>query len=386
MPVSLLSLGALPSAGSLAWWLLAKLGPAVKPLLDDPAGAVQRVGDALVWNGTGGQKVLAGLESLSESQTRIVNVVQHIEAGQVATAGTLGTLLNFSMVHLGLTALAAVLMTARMLALQRRLTDIGRDLDDVQTYLKAQTEANLSASLDALARHESGHKDQDDDLRHALKVSNLVAHVYGPLVQTEAHGRRRLLVLNYSGRCYLLSLLTEVRCLILSENLNEAQRRIANEKPALQALAQATFQEVMGKAPETYLHPSLRADQVTLDLLAEVYQQAHRAGAVTDVQIRDAGQMFEYFREKIYGARRWGGWVLGLGRRARATALTKLKYLMACLEETNRIEALRLRIEEAQRGAYSLRELEREVVALREQTARAPGEGEAPAAFAYAFA
>jgi hypothetical protein len=51
----------------------------VKPLAEDPAGAIQRVGDVLVWNGSNGRTVLATLESLSDGQERIEQVVNRIE-------------------------------------------------------------------------------------------------------------------------------------------------------------------------------------------------------------------------------------------------------------------------------------------------------------------
>ena len=130
--------------------------------------------------------------------------------------------------------------------------------------------ARRQASLDALARYEQ--KQQDKDLDTALTQSNHAAHVYCDLVQREAHGAKRLPVLNQCGRCYLLALLTELRCLVLADNLVEAERRSANEKATLTDLAKVTFEEVLGRSPEVYLDPSrMKKDQEEfLRLRAEI--------------------------------------------------------------------------------------------------------------------
>src|SRR6516225_2098484 len=68
-------LGLIPAKGQLLPILLRegiRLGlPFAQQIAQDPAGTVSRVGEALVWNGTKGQQVLAGLASLSEGQSRI---------------------------------------------------------------------------------------------------------------------------------------------------------------------------------------------------------------------------------------------------------------------------------------------------------------------------
>src|SRR5207244_2452749 len=107
-------------------------------------------------------------------------------------------------------------------------------------------------------------------------------------------------------------------------------------------------------------HPSLQARGVTLELLTEVYRQAHLAGAIADGNFRNASQMFEHFRPKICGLRS----VLEAITYSSATVdgmVLRLKTLMVCLEEVNRMESLRMRLAHAREGNYSLLELEQEI-------------------------
>jgi hypothetical protein len=177
--------------------------------------------------------------------------------------------------------------------------------------------------------------------------------------------------LNQCGRYYLLALTAQVRCLILSKDYPIAGQRLVDEKPTLTVLAKTTFDEVLGKSPERFLDPHLQSENVTLGLLTELYQQAHQIGAVNGAELDDASHVFdEHFRKKVYGAR---GWFPAVGR-AKEQLLTKLKYLMACVEEVRRIDSLRLRIDEVVRGRLSFQELETAVAETKKQMAKTAGD------------
>ena len=99
------ALGLIPNHTGLSWWLVRELrrfaGPGVRQFVEDPSGAVRRIGDELVWDGPKGREVIAGLESLSESQARIQQVVGNIEQAQIGITAGLGTLTSLSMTTLG---------------------------------------------------------------------------------------------------------------------------------------------------------------------------------------------------------------------------------------------------------------------------------------------
>ena len=375
---TLLTLGQVAGRTPLLTWLAAKLGPAVGNLLNDPQGTLHRVGDVLVWGGESGQRVLALLEDLSGGQNHLAASMQNIETAQIKTAASLGALVPLAMFGLGVTALATHLMKSRLDALDRRLQSLEQQVADVKAMLAARLQADLEVSLRHLELYDREHKEAH--LHTAFQQSAFATSVYRALVRQEATGPRRLPVLHHCGRCYLLALMTQARCRVLAEDADDAERTLAGERETLVALARTMFEEVLGKTPEIYLAPQLSAEGVTLEVLAEVYQQAHRAGAVRGEYVRDAAQLFEVFRSKLFGTGRLIGPLHN--QQVRSTVVSKLKLLMACLEEVNRVESLRLRIDVARRAGGTLKELEE---AVRQQSDR-DGTAGGPDIHAYALA
>jgi hypothetical protein len=308
-----------------------------------------------VWQTNGGREVIATLENLSESQNRVESAVAHIETAQIGMAHGLSNLTSLSMASLGVVSLSAGFMIWQMSALDRRLSIVGKQISDIQVRLDAVQQAHLQTSLDFLSKYDRAKS--DNDLDHALKESTFATNLYRNLVNAEVGGDRRLVALNQCGRYYLLALTTQMRCLISCQDLAEAEKRIAGEQQSLAALAKTTFDEVLGKAPEAYLDPALKPDHVTLELLTKIYQQAHQLRVTTEDRYPDAAQVFEQLRPRLYGA---GGW-FGMVGKAKSSMLTKLKYLMACLEDVGRIESLRLRIADAIQGRLSFQELQQAV-------------------------
>jgi len=207
--------GILPSLGvDIGQWFLQKALPfaaaRILPIMDDPTGAAQRLGDLVIWQGTSGQKVLGMLGGISESQTRIEGAVERIETAQVAMSGTLGTVLNISLFHLGFSAFAAGFMLYRLKSLDHRLKALGQQAIDIKDHLDAMTQAGLGNGLTHLDRFEK--KSKHADLDQAFRDCNLTRILYQRLVANELVGPKRLPVLNHCSRCYLLALMATVRC------------------------------------------------------------------------------------------------------------------------------------------------------------------------------
>ena len=154
MPAVIHALGLIPNHTGLTWWLVRDLTrlavPGVRQFVEDPSGAVRRIGDVLVWDGPKGREVIAGLESLSESQARIQQVVGNIEQAQIGITAGLGTLTSLSMATLGLGALAAGFMLHRLNALDKRLEGFGNQLADIKAVLGSQNRAHLGTALQHL--------------------------------------------------------------------------------------------------------------------------------------------------------------------------------------------------------------------------------------------
>ena len=126
-----------------------------REIVQDPSGTISRLGDLVVWNGSSGQKVLAGLETLNEKQDRIEGVVQHIETAQIGMASSLGMLTSLSMASLGIGLLSAVHMGYRVRALDARMASIGEKLSDILAILKDKELVNLMGAV-ATSKNTSG--------------------------------------------------------------------------------------------------------------------------------------------------------------------------------------------------------------------------------------
>ena len=374
----------LPRQADLLTWTVGKLAPALRLMVNDPEGTLHRIGDVLVWDGPTGRRMVAGLEGLGDAQARIEGVVNHLGAGQLAASATLGSLARCSMLNLGVTALGGALMLARVEALHRRLDDLATRLDDLEAHVAAWNQATLRTGLEFLGHYE--RHGGASDLHSALEGCTQARNVYRSLLDREVQGRRRLAVLEQCGRTYILALLGQARCLVLRGEPAQAEGLLAQERPTREALAAAAFAAALGKSPEAFLHPNFGGDGVTLALLAEVHRQAGLAGAIAPDRAGDAARLFEDLRGRIYAGRPWD--VFAPRGKARAGLLAGLRHLMACLEEVNRVEGVRLRLEHARLGGYDPADLERAVAAEAPQVSGdeevgSPGEERA---FAWAFA
>ena len=160
MPAVIHALGLIPNHTGLTWWLVRDLTrlavPGVRQFVEDPSGAVRRIGDVLVWNGPKGREVVSGLESVSESHARIQQVVGNIEQGRIGITAGLGTPTSLSMATLGLGALAAGFMLHRLNALGKRLEGFGNQLADIEAVLGSQNRAHLGTALQHLQFFEDG--------------------------------------------------------------------------------------------------------------------------------------------------------------------------------------------------------------------------------------
>jgi hypothetical protein len=382
MPIPAI-VGPVTDLGPILYWLIKRGIDVVGPLMSDPK-RLSRIGELIVWQGESGQQVVAGLASVSENQQRIERAIANIETTQLALSGSLDVVQGLSMATFGVTSLAAGFLLWRLKSLDNRLTQLAKRIDDIEERLEANDKAMLAGSLAFLCEYEN--KGRRDDLDRALDKARHSALTYADLVEHEIEGRRRLPVLNYRGRRYIMSLMTELQCMILREDHPEAVGRAEAEKPRLKRFVEATFQETVAKAPEVYLDPALAREGVTLELLASLYEQLQHAGVVTDRDLRDAAGLFEHLREPIYRSRRsMFSRVWSPVGKAKARCLANLRYLIASVEDANRIESIRLLIAESQKRGFSLRELSERIKAWRADASGGQAEPAGSPILAYAF-
>lgn len=358
--------------------------PDMAPILADPRGIVTRFGDTLIWSGPSGERLLGGLESLTDSHARIESAVNTIETTQLSLQGVLGLANAVSITTLGITSLSGAFMSFRLQALSKRIHSLSRTIKDVEGKIDAQHKAHLKSSVQFLREYED-HPDQEDKLRRALDEARHAANIYGALAAEEAGTDCRLPVLNCRGRLYFLSLLTELRCMVSADDSNQALERVDEEELCLTKVAEACFQKTLGREPERYLQASFREHNVGLDLLTSVYQQAKALKVIDQPAIDDASKMFEYVRDSLQRRRSPWDWYRSL-RTDVSVDLQNLRYLLACLEETSKIRGLQLLVGEVHRRQGSIAELMAKLQEWKQQLSKPqPVNDGAPNVFAYAF-
>lgn len=353
----------------------------LRELLSDPVGHVVRVGDTLVWSGPSGQKVIGGLETLAESQGRIESAVVSIESAQVAMQGTLGVVQSLSIATLGVTSLTGAFMALRLQALYKRMENVSRSIKDLEGKIDAQNKAHLKSSIQFLREHDEKPGD-GSKLRQALGEARRATNIHESLAIEEANGLARLPVLNYRSRFYVISFLTELRCMMSTDDSEQAMVRINEEQQSLKKIAAACFDQTLKTDPERYLRASFQQKGVSLDLLADIYKQARQIGIIDQPSVEDANGMFEHVRGKLHKRRSFRNWMFGAKVE---DELQKLRYLLACLEETSKIDGLKLMIEDVHQKKESLSELMMKLRDWKDKQAVQTPAGEVPPVFAYAF-
>tara|TARA_B100001093_G_C26799415_1_gene1002655 strand:+ start:291 stop:1436 length:1146 start_codon:yes stop_codon:yes gene_type:complete len=312
--------------------------PAIQTVLQDPHGFASRVGDMVVWNGSKGQEVVAGLQTLGDSQQRIDQALISIESTQIVANSALSSLQYVSFATLGLTTLTGGIMLWRLEALNKRFDRLSQQVKDLEDKLDAQNKAKLRTSIQNLREYDD--RGEESSLARARENAQDAANLYGDLTCRECHSKSpRLDVLNYRGRCYLLSLVTELRSLLLKEQPNEAISRFLEEKDNIEQFARATFDSAIEGNPQLFLSEDMKNQGTTLDLMTEIYQSAQRVGVFTEAQISSPCDMFEYCRSKGIKGKPLVKWRT---KHASISLAKRLKYLMACLEDIGRAESLKI--------------------------------------------
>jgi len=146
--------------------------------------------------------------------------------------------------------------------------------------------------------------------------------------------------------------------MVLRGDAAEAVDRVEKEKPRLQLLVDTTYRQTLANAPELFLDASLASSGVTLELMTDLYQQLEHAGVLKDVEIRDACDLFEHLRARIFERKTtlWRPF-----RRAKTDCLKRLRYLISCVEDCNRIRSMGMLIEDAEILGLSLADISEQV-------------------------
>jgi hypothetical protein len=255
---------------------------------------------------------------------------------------------TLSIATLGITSLSGAYMVWRFHSLNKRFDKLSEAMQDVEDNVAAANKAHLDVAVQKLG--EFDESSNEDALRKGRDEGQEAAAIYGDMAWREASKKKpRIEVLNYRSRCYLLALMAELQSRISLADLPAAIKRVNTEKPRLQSLAKSVFDAVIQGKPELYLRGDMAKEGITLELMTELYQQAKNAGAVASPEVDSAGHLFEHCREKGIA-----GSGFRLFRRDTKHDALQLRYLLASLEEINRIDGMRLLMAEAHENKASI--------------------------------
>jgi len=356
--------------------LLQQKGPEMLDLaMQQGTLMLDRIGDVIKVS-FGNEKLLVGMEQLSENSRRVEQVIKGVQASQIQIAQGMGALQTMSLVGMGMTGVTSAMLLMRLNLVEKYCRETLRLVKRLVVDAEVDKLARLKNGLSLLIRFEEGGRKEFGLAQDATSTCNTSANTFSQLLRSAlADPKLGFPAINHYRRCLLLALLGEVRGLLIEEKAKYALDRLKDEKPVFEETSKRMFDDVLGKGPERFLEPWFSRQQVTLDVLTDVWQQARLAGAVDPASTAESpSEVFERLRGKIFRY----SWrpIFSMRGKPAERELEKLKYLMACLEETNRVEAVRLRIESALQQKQSLLELESDLSRIQRNVRSADSETE----------
>ncbi len=345
----------------IASWLLAhssELGDAgarvVRPVmaaLTDPGASVDRIGSTLVSLQNGQVEVIGLLHQHTTRLDGIGVAVDGVGRAVDNVAQSIGVLTSLTMVGLGLSVLSQVHVALQFAALTRRIKTIDHNVQAIQQLLMQDRRGRLDRGLDDLYRAEqvaasdpSAGRGYIQDARTALADSraSYARQLAGLLGQPNPEQPAYIWMV---ARHLTAAALGEATCYLRRQEPRHAADVLRSTVGALRAHATAVFGRTVGGNPARYLMPAMAPHGITLDVIAELYRQAHHANVINKNQAVTAADVFEFLRARLDEARdpRFG----------RASKVERLRIefaeASAAIEEVNRLHGLALVIDQCAR-------------------------------------
>ena len=375
---------------TLAPWLLAhseELGNAAarlaRPLMaaiTDPTASVDRIGSVLVAQQNGHREVIGLLHQHTGQLDVITAAVDGIGSSVDVIGHSIGFLSSLTMVGLGVAVLSQVHIAAQFAALTRRINTIDRGVQAIQELLVQGHRAALHQGLDTLRRAEAvagsdahAARQFTYDARQTLSGSRtLYAQQLAALLGQPSRAQTAYTWM--VARHLTTATLGEATSYLRIQQPGQAADVLRSGGQSLRAHATAVFARTVGQNPARFLMPSLAEHGVTLEVVAELYRQAHHAGVVGDCHAT-AGEVFESLRARVGEATdpRFG--------RARKVERLRVEFAEAgaAIEEVNRLQGLALAIEQCSRSGHDYLAVTQQILAAVE--ALHPSDGTCFAAF-----
>jgi hypothetical protein len=328
-------------------------------MLANPEGAVRRAGNLIVFGQPGGgEKVIAFIEQTAPRIEAIEHAVDGLHVGQAAISSSLASLQTISMITLGITALTPVILSVQLVALNRRLGAIQKQIANLHKKFDAAVHAELEAGLEMLRKGQdfldqrdrvNAYQSLNGALPFCYKTMNYYAKLLGNSLAEAKVNREEARLL---ARHLSVAVIGVASCHIGLEQDQNAFAKSGVQLDLLRKTAKLVFHELIGRDPAPYLLPPMREHGVTLDFMAKLFQQARDAGAVDPAQDTSSSGWFEQHRDALVHAstkeplfaskKKWYG-----------TLRAQLQEAVAAVEETNRVIGLARLVEEVRSSGQS---------------------------------
>ncbi len=341
--------------------------PHVQKLIADPSGYFSRTGDVLVWNSAQGQETIAVLQGVADTQKRIEKTVNNTAEISLNNSQAISSLTAISFAGIGVTALFGGAILWRVEALNKKLDTLSQQIKDIDGKISAQQKAQLKTAVEQLIEYERSidvgqakHSKGEEAESRAHEAYN----IYGGLLCDELKRKeKRINVINYNGRCYILGLMTRIRALLLLNSYDEIESMYDLAKETLREYSKVMFDLVIGEGPEIFLSSSMKTEGVTLEVMTEIYQNAYRIG-VTDYDFREPSDLFEHCRVKGIAGKSFMPDIMPknmFSSKKGSEQVHSLKFLMSTLEEVSKIESSVLIVQQLKKSGVNYANFEKDI-------------------------
>ena len=309
--------------------------------------AVHRIGSAIVFgDGTGGQQVLAFIESTGQQLGQIQNAINGVSATQAAISTSLGFVQQLSMLTLGVSVMSPLVLLTQNKYLSSQIKSLAAQVNEIKQLLTDEQVNQLYTGIHTLENVLAGGQSNphlSPLLPNAVRDLTLSAirfdgNIRDAIKAKKPHAGVRLLARNLAvATCGI------ARCYVQLGEDATARKEIEKRTDALREATRYIFQQTAGKETERFLIPELGKKVLLVDLV-EIFEQASLAGVLDETnklqaQLHEKATsdvFFESIRDRLFRGNWWP-----TGPRPESL-LAELQVAMGAVEELNRVLGLEL--------------------------------------------
>jgi len=243
--------------------------------------AIERVGSQLVFGSpSGARSVIGFVDQATPQLNHIETAVNGLEVGQVALSSSLASLQTVSMVTLGVSAIAPILLASQFRYLSGRFDEVKKSLVELKQMQYEKVIAALDSGLHSL---ETGIEKENPALVEdaLIPCREAMSFFSGQLSKALESGNSPPQFLNYIARHLAVSMCATARTHIGLGYDSVAREVLEKNQPLLRQTSKHIFNETVGVDPAKYLIPEL-AEDISYDFIRSIYKQAEAANILPE--------------------------------------------------------------------------------------------------------